>query len=481
MSQLVSDRSSVLMAFIGLFLLAVRPVSAHSWVEQLRNIAPNGTMTDAVGYIRGYVSREMPGFYDDMDNFMIPPNGRPTGNEILTNDTLCHPSQTIGNYTADFPMLTVTPGGFIALQYQENGHVTLPDVNPTKPLNRGTVYIYGTTQPSSNELFLSVFQNWTADGTGGDGRGRLLATRNFDDSQCYQINNDEISVSRQAQFKKEAQNPQGADLWCQNDIQLPGDLVVGTNYTLYWIWNWPTFNVAGSPTDIPSAGYNVTLLQHYTSCMDVSVIAGSGSGSSGGSKAIAKNMASSFTHGQDLNNAAVFRQVEAGAFQVNVLGSGGNKSGNSTGSLQTATSAENTATGSILATASSGSAGGEHTVTVTVTETQMPASPTEAESAGDSTTTSFIKTGRRTETLTTYSTTFVTETLTPASVSGSVESGGIVARSSDSASVAAPATTPAAFIPTPGQQVTVEPFLTASAGSGTASTLLRVRRSFVSE
>ncbi|CAK7268531.1 hypothetical protein SEPCBS119000_003109 [Sporothrix epigloea] len=474
MTQSISDRSSIFMVFISLFLLAVQPVSAHSWVEQLKTIAPNGTLSSAVGYIRGYVSREMPGFYDDMDNFMIPPNGRPTGNEILANDSLCHPSQTIGNYTADFPMLTVTPGGFIALQYQENGHVTLPNVNPTKPLNRGTVYIYGTTQPSSNELFLNVFQNWTADGTGGDGRGRLLATRNFDDGQCYQINNDKISVSRQVQFKKEAQNPQGADLWCQNDIQLPSDLAIGTNYTLYWIWNWPTFNVAGSPTDVPSAGYNVTLLQHYTSCMEVSVVAGSGSGNGGGSKAIAKNMASSFAHGQDLNNAAVLRQLEVGAFQVNV-----HASDSSTNSLQT--SADSTATVSISAATASSSAVREKTVTVTVTETQQPVSPTGTESASASTTTSSIKPGRRTETITTYSTTFVTETLPPASFPNSVISSTISIGDEDIASFTAPITTTAAFIPTPGQKITVRPFLTASAGSGSASTLLRVRRSSVAQ
>ncbi|KAL1903606.1 hypothetical protein Sste5346_000235 [Sporothrix stenoceras] len=467
-----------LSALVSLLILVSQPVAAHSWVEQLMSIASNGTMSGAPGYIRGYVSRAMPGFNDGMDDFLIPPNGRPTGNEILATDSLCHPSQTVGNYSTDFPMLTVTPGGYIALRYQENGHVTLPDVNPTKPLNRGTVYIYGTTEPADNELFLNVFQNWTADGTGGDGRGRLLATRNFDDGQCYQINSGNISTSRQAQFTKVAENPQGADLWCQNDIQLPSDLVAGSKYTLYWIWNWPTFNTAGSPTDIPSAGFNVTLLQHYTSCMDVSVVAGSTSGS--GSKAVTNNFASTFTHGQDLNSAAVLSQLEIGAFQVEVpgadAGSGSASSGNST--VTTPAVAATTKTPAATATAN---AGGERTIVVTVTETKAPVYITVTVPAGGSptTTTSSSTSIRKTATAITTSTTLLTVTLQPSSTSSTNS------KRSSTTPAASPTTTPAPFTPTPGQSVTVVPFLSASSSSigggsrnGTATTLLRVRRKY---
>ncbi|EPE07071.1 hypothetical protein F503_03498 [Ophiostoma piceae UAMH 11346] len=260
-----------------LLSVAVQPVLAHSWVEQLMLIAANGTMTGAAGYIRGYVSRAVAGFSDDMDVYLLPPNGRSTGETILATDPLCHPSQRSSKYSTDFPMLSVSSGDYIAMRYQENGHVSLPDVNPTKPLNRGTVYIYGTAEPESEELFLDVFQKWTADGTGGNGRGRLLATRNYDDGQCYQVNSGAISTKRQTEFKKEAESPQGTDLWCQNDIQLPTDLAANSKYTLYWVWSWPTFNQAGSPTDIESPGFNITTLQYYTSCMDVSVVASSSS------------------------------------------------------------------------------------------------------------------------------------------------------------------------------------------------------------
>ncbi|ERS99719.1 hypothetical protein HMPREF1624_03083 [Sporothrix schenckii ATCC 58251] len=451
------------------------------------SIASNGTMTGAPGYIRGYVSRAMPGFSDDMDDFLVPENGRPTGNEILSTDPLCHPSQTIGNYSTKFPMLTVTPGGYIALRYQENGHVTLPEVNPTKPLNRGTVYIYGTTQPSDNELFLDVFQKWTADGTGGNGRGRLLATRNFDDGQCYQINNGNISEARQAQFTKVAENPQGADLWCQNDIQLPSDLVAGSKYTLYWIWNWPTFNAAGSPTDIPTAGYNVTLLQHYTSCMDVSVVAGSGSGSGGSSKAITHNFASTYTRSQDLNDAAVLSQLVNGAFQVEVPGAAAGAGSNSGSGNSTATSPAVAATTKPANTASVNAGGQhEHTIVVTVTETEPHYVTVTVPAGGAPTTTpssSSTKTGGRMLTVTDTDTFIVTRTREPPS---SESSGGVAgpASSKSSPSAASPSTTPSHFTPTPGQSLTVQPFLSASSSSiggggrnGTATTLLRVRRS----
>ncbi len=438
-----------------LALAATRPVAAHSWVEQLMLIAGNGTMTGAAGFIRGYVSRAVPSFSDSMDNYLLPPNGRSAGNTILATDSLCHPSQTIGNYSSEFPMLTVSPGDFLALRYQENGHVTLPDTNPTKPLNRGTVYIYGTSQPSSDELFLDVFEKWTADGTGGNGRGRLLATRNFDDGQCYQINGDTISTQRQAEFKKEAESPQGADLWCQNDIQLPSDLAAGTNYTLYWVWSWPTFNKAGSPTDQPSDGYNITLLQYYTSCMDVAVV---GSGSSQvKSLGATNNIATSYVRGQDLNYAAVLDQLEAGAFQVEVPGGdSGNSTGGNAGSGSTASSAA-------AATSAATAAKGDHTVYITVTETQPTVYITVTESAGVVMTPNPV---RQTHTLTTYSTTFVTKTLDESSVTSS--------------ETPTATTAPTPFTPTPGESLTVSPFLPASSvtvrSNGTVTTLQRVRR-----
>ena len=123
--------------------LSAEPVLAHSWVEQLMRIAPNGTMVGNPGYVRGFIPRG-PGWSDNDINYLIPPNdGRSASvkTAIKPTDKLCHPSQAkVGNYpNAQFPKLVAQPGDFIAMRYQENGHVTKTSVNPEKPLNRGTI------------------------------------------------------------------------------------------------------------------------------------------------------------------------------------------------------------------------------------------------------------------------------------------------------------------------------------------------------
>ncbi|MCJ1234643.1 hypothetical protein MMC14_002604 [Varicellaria rhodocarpa] len=256
---------------LSLFALAaiVNQAAAHSWVESLNIIGPNGTLIGDPGYPRGYVSRMSPGFNDASMVYLIPPDGRSTGLEILPSDLMCKGTQNTTNQTAGFPTLQATPGANIALRYQENGHVTIPDNQPGKPNNRGTVYIYGTSEPSPKDTLLGIYGQWNAAGTGGDRRGKLIATQNFDDGQCYQVNLKPISVARQAQFKiATPSNPEGTNLWCQNDFALPQDLPVGKEYTLYWVWWWPT---AAGTTGFPS-GKNET----YTTCSDISIVAPNG-------------------------------------------------------------------------------------------------------------------------------------------------------------------------------------------------------------
>lgn len=245
-----------LLGIIAVVLLAlVNSGLAHSNVERLMRIAPNGTMIGTEGYPRGFVSRTNPQYSDPAVGWLVPPNGN---SKILQPDTkVASPPQRTANYSTDLPMLVAAPGDMIALQYQENGHVTIPDVQPNKTNNRGTVFIYGTTDLSPEANILDILYKWTADGTGGDGKGQLLATRNFDDGQCYQVNTNEISIQRQAEFSKPAEEPMGQNLWCQSDVKLPSDLAVGKPYTILWIWDWPTLDrpgVAIPPSSAPDAG-----------------------------------------------------------------------------------------------------------------------------------------------------------------------------------------------------------------------------------
>jgi hypothetical protein len=233
------------------------------------SIAPNGSFVGAPGYARGNVLRTSPQFQQTGDPLMVnllPPASQ--GTTILPTDDMCKSSQQQQSQTSGSPRLSAAAGSMIALEYQENGHVTLPQNQPGKPSpSRGTVYIYGTTQPKTDEKFLDVFMVWNANGTGGDERGKLLAAMPFDDGRCYQVNGGSISTTRQADLKFQADPVTGTNLWCQNDIMLPTNAPTGQPYTLYWVWDWPT--QAGVDPNLPNGKPEI-----YTTCMDVDITGG---------------------------------------------------------------------------------------------------------------------------------------------------------------------------------------------------------------
>lgn len=152
---------------------------AHSWVERTMRIASNGTMIGAPGYERAHVIRGT--IPEDNIRWLLPPDGRPDGKVIRLDGKIAHPRQRTVYYHDQFGPVKATPGDFVARQYQENGHITLPTTDP-KPLNRGTVYVYGTLHNDLTDTNLvDVHLPWTPNGTGGDRKGRLIATRDYDD------------------------------------------------------------------------------------------------------------------------------------------------------------------------------------------------------------------------------------------------------------------------------------------------------------
>jgi hypothetical protein len=228
---------------------------AHSWVERLIVMDGNRTLVGDPGYTRGAISRLAPFFNDFQMQYLLPtdPDGK---------DKICKSTQTVRNYTSEFPPLRARPGSYIAIQYQENGHVTLPELTPQKK-GSGTTYVYGTSCPSDEDRLASIHGVWNGEGTGGDGRGQLLATRGFDDGRCYQINDGSISKARQRKYPKPARDPEGADLWCQNDLRLPID--ISGSYSLYWVWDWPSM----LSDTLPSGKAEL-----YTSCIDIDILPG---------------------------------------------------------------------------------------------------------------------------------------------------------------------------------------------------------------
>ncbi|KAJ2904076.1 hypothetical protein MKZ38_008887 [Zalerion maritima] len=239
-------------------------VSAHTWLEEILRIA-DGKFVGTIGYPRKYMPRDAPGFADTLAQNKILFGA---GEEIPDTQLMCRADQTMNSYSDTYPKLTAKAGEWLALTYLENGHTTLK--TDFKPANGGTVFVYGTTEPKSStkETLNSIHMQWNADGTGGDGRGKLLATRNYDNGVCHEQNGGEESEARQAATGVNM-------LRCQTDIQLPDDLDEGT-YTLYWVWEWPEM---AADVDISSATGTESLsetsnTEMYTTCLDVEITAG---------------------------------------------------------------------------------------------------------------------------------------------------------------------------------------------------------------
>ena len=251
-------------------------------------IDSSGQFTGTPGYARNFTPRTAPGFTDTSLVHILPPSNPLEARDVDTDgvsatDAMCRKSQQEQYQSNGFPRLSAQPGNMIALRYEENGHVTLPQNQKGKPPNRGTVYVYGTTQPKPTENFLDVFKQWDAAGTGGDKRGKLLATQNFDDGRCYQVNSGAISKARQSQYPHSPDKTMGTDLWCQTDIKIPDDAPAGKPYTLYWVWDWPT-----EPNVDPAIPKGKAEI--YTTCMDIDVKSASKERSIGARAAQAQNL-----------------------------------------------------------------------------------------------------------------------------------------------------------------------------------------------
>ncbi|KAI9652859.1 MAG: hypothetical protein M1821_007777 [Bathelium mastoideum] len=254
------------MPLLGRFSLyaALALAHAHSWVEEVRHICEDRTFCGDAGYPRGYVPRTSEYFLTEGDitmTYLLPPNGRING-AILPSDHICMPSQRLFNETLSSPSLRARPSDRIALRYQENGHITLPTAKIGK-LTPGSAFIYGTSHSHPNDTLLGIHHKWSTDGSGGDKRGRLLANSPFDDGHCYQVNNSTESRRRQTLPQPPHDTEEGINLWCENEVTLPHDLVAGSIFTLYWVWDWPT---AANPS-LYEAGKE----EIYTTCIDIIV------------------------------------------------------------------------------------------------------------------------------------------------------------------------------------------------------------------
>ncbi|KAI1772624.1 hypothetical protein F4818DRAFT_134093 [Hypoxylon cercidicola] len=228
-------------------LAACRAVGAHSWVEEVRKIDLSGAFEGEVGYPMHWANRTPPNAFSDLIAQTKILDTKP-------NPAVCKPKD--GAYPGSVNRLTASAGDYVALIYQENGHVTQPFITK-RPYRDGVVSIYGTMQHEDGDGINDVLNSWTADGQGGNGKGKLLATHFYDDGQCYQNAGQDFNIPIYAQRFKQYNLP---ELYCQSDFQLPEDLPETGTYTVMWVWDWPL---------IVTDTQNVTEI--YTSCAEITL------------------------------------------------------------------------------------------------------------------------------------------------------------------------------------------------------------------
>ncbi|KAL7276637.1 hypothetical protein RUND412_000373 [Rhizina undulata] len=215
-------------------------VTGHTWIEELEVIGGSGTK----GYHRNDSGRVGITDADVRYTYRITTAG--------LSVPVCSTTETAQTQNSGFPRLQAKSGATIGGFYKENGHLSKPNANDSKP---GTIYWYGTTSPNSASTLRDV-RKWTADGTGGDKTGKLLGTTNFDDGTCTEYNDTEFSKERQAKG--------GKDL-CQSNFTLPDGLTDGSVYSVYWVWDFSGNWGSAQPDRV----------EWYTSCIDIDVKSGS--------------------------------------------------------------------------------------------------------------------------------------------------------------------------------------------------------------
>lgn len=262
---------SKVIALAALICTLAPSATAHSWIEEYQVINANGSYCGARGYSRGYVPRTDPTFTGNSDMWMLPSlearNDDGTARtRINSTDSLCHPSQRTPTYTSAYPKLKVSPGDYVAMKYLENGHVTLPWNITGKPFGGGTIFVFGTTQPSDDEKIADVMK-WNTEGTGGNKKGFLMTAQNYDDGRCHQLNCGDISQERQRLEPNHVadQPTSGVEDWCETDLKIPETVKPGS-LTTYWVWQWPTNPNEDCNTP---AGKD----EYYTTCADFDVVA----------------------------------------------------------------------------------------------------------------------------------------------------------------------------------------------------------------
>ncbi|GAO50185.1 hypothetical protein SAICODRAFT_27712 [Saitoella complicata NRRL Y-17804] len=215
----------------ALMASAVTMVQGHSWIDTITSVNNSSN----VGYPRGYM-----GHIDAYETYGL----------INQPDTasLCRVNQRDPtDYTTEYPRLSTYAGDSIVASYTENGHVTKDKLAPNGTTRPGTYNWYwtgvayggGDSATSSSQLHtLSDLSDSTL----------LSGPHDFDDGKC--------AVDSDNSLGRDGPIP------CEGTFTIPSGTAPGL-YMLAWVWNFPK---------VLEEGYQ----EIYTTCMDVEVLAVSG-------------------------------------------------------------------------------------------------------------------------------------------------------------------------------------------------------------
>lgn len=204
---------------------------------QIDSVAVTGGSipTGDLGFIRNYK-----GHVDATSNYRI--------EDPSLEMSVCAPFQQEADQEggSEFPRLVASPGDTITATYTENGHISKPEAADAVP---GDIFWFGTTETMSGDSIptLKEVMEWTADGSGGNGKGfKMSGATDFDDTRCIEDNGTPIALQRQ---------PAQA---CQSSFRLPQD-IDSEHLTVFWVWDFSAkLGIAAAETHT----------EWYTSCMD---------------------------------------------------------------------------------------------------------------------------------------------------------------------------------------------------------------------
>ncbi|KAI9147118.1 hypothetical protein HJFPF1_13150 [Paramyrothecium foliicola] len=215
-------------------LATSQAVNAHTWVEFVKRINGDGSFSGETGFPLPYIDRRtfVSGGGEDerLINRIFDGRGDAPVLRSLDGHT---------GYTSEYPRLTASAGDYLALLYEENGHVTNPIETPNeiyRPFRSGNVYVYGTLANVAGIPIKDVLYSWNEDGNGGNGMGQLLGAHHYDDGQCFQARAEEVSDANI--WTSRTQTYKIPSLHCQTALRLPDNLPSEGIYTLIWVWDW---------------------------------------------------------------------------------------------------------------------------------------------------------------------------------------------------------------------------------------------------